>query len=122
MRRGAVEDERALSAALVGLRDRIEALYEGAASGRERDAARERLARAARAEIAALPLRERDAGELAEAIRLNDACLALSGTYGADMDRYVAKLDALDGDLAAFIVQLRAAADAADPAEMLLGP
>ena len=55
MRRGAVEDERALSTALVGLRDRVEALYESADPGRERDASRDQLTRAARAEIAALP-------------------------------------------------------------------
>jgi predicted aminopeptidase len=119
-RRGAVEDERAVSAALIGLRDRVEALYTSSAPGPERDAARSRLADEARAAIAELPLRERDPTELAEKIRLNDACLALWGTYGADMDRYVAKLDALDGDLPAFIVRLREAADAPDPAEALL--
>ena len=121
-RRGAVRDERAVSAALVGLRARIETLYESSDPGPERDATRRRLAREARAEIAALPLRERDPAELAEKIRLNDACLALWGTYGAETDRYVAKLDGLGGDLTAFIVQLREAADAPDPAEALLGP
>jgi predicted aminopeptidase len=121
-RRGAVRDVRAVSAALVGLRARIEALYESSDPGPERNATRSRLASAARAEIAALPLRERDPAELAEEIRLNDACLALWGTYSAETDRYVAKLDALGGDLPAFIVQLREAADAPDPAEALLGP
>jgi predicted aminopeptidase len=120
-RRGAVQDDRAVSAALVGLRERIEALYESSDPGPERDTTRSRLASEARAKITALPLRERDPSELAEVIRLNDACLALWGTYGAETDRYVAKLDALGGDLPAFIVQLREAADAPDPAEALLG-
>jgi predicted aminopeptidase len=121
-RRGAVRDERALSAILVGLRARVEALYASSDPGPERDAARSRLATEARAEIAALPLRERDPAELAGAIQLNDACLAFWGTYGSGMDRYVAKLDALGGDLPAFIVQLREAADAPDPEAALLGP
>jgi predicted aminopeptidase len=120
-RRGAVHDERAISAALVGLRERVEALYESSDPGPNRDAARDRLASEARAELAALPLRERGAAELAESVRLNDACLALWGTYGAETDRYVAKLDSLGGDLPAFIVQLRAAAEAENPAEALLG-
>jgi predicted aminopeptidase len=120
-RRRAVQDDRAISAALVGLRERVEALYESSEPGTERDTARSHLSSEARAEIAALPLRESDPSELADEIHLNDACLALWGTYGADMDRYVAKLAALGGDLSAFITQLREAADAPDPAEAMLG-
>jgi predicted aminopeptidase len=121
-RRGAVEDERALSAVLTGLRERVEKLYASSEPGPAREAARAELASDGRAQIAALALVERDAAELADAIQLNDACLALSGTYRAEMERYVAKLDALGGDLSAFIARLRAAADAEDPAEALLGP
>jgi predicted aminopeptidase len=121
-RRGAVVDSRLLSAAQVGLRQRVEALYGGTEAGPERTAERARLEREGRAEIAALPLGERDTATLAKRIRLNDACLALSGTYGADMDAYVAALDALGGDLSAFIDRLREAADAEDPATALLGP
>jgi predicted aminopeptidase len=121
-RRSAVEDDRALNAILMRLYERVEALYESAEPGPERDTARDRLASEAREEIAALPLREGDAEALAKAVQLNDACLALSGTYGADLDRYVAKLEALGGDLPAFIARLRAAGEAADPAAVLLGP
>ena len=121
-RRGAIRDERAISTALVGLRERVEALYESSDPGPERDAAHNRLASETRAELASLPLRESDGAVLAESIRLNDACLALWGTYGTETERYVARLDALDGDLPAFIVQLREAADTPDPAEALLGP
>jgi len=121
-RRGAVQDDRAVSAALLDLRERVEALYERSDPGPERDTARSRFASETRAEIAALPLRGRDPSELAEAIRLNDACLALWGTYSAETNRYVAKLDAIGGDLPAFIVLLREAAGAPDPAEALLGP
>jgi hypothetical protein len=121
-RRGAVTDDRALNSALIDFREDVEALYERTAAGPERDATRVELETQARATIAALPLREDDAAELSERLALNDACLALFGTYGADLDRYTAKLAALGDDLTAFIEALRSASDAPDPAEVLLGP
>jgi len=121
-RRRAVEDERAITAALVALRDRIEALYATTEAGPKRDAARAELSHRARSEIAGLPLRESKPAEIAAGIRLNDACLALSGTYGGAIHRYARKLEALEGDLAAFISELKQAADEPNPAEALLLP
>ena len=54
-----------------------------------------------------LPLAGRDPGKLAERLRLNDACLALQGTYGADLPSYAERLAAMGGDLAAFVAALR---------------
>jgi predicted aminopeptidase len=122
MRRTAVSDSRALSAVLTGLRDRVEALYQETTAGIERDEQREALEVAAREELAKLALNARDGTSLAETIRLNDACLALSGTYGAGIERYVARLAALDEDLPGFIARLRTAADAPNPADALLAP
>jgi len=120
-RRLAVADDRILTSSLIAFRRKVEALYRDHEAGPERDATRIELEAQARTAIAALPLRESDAGELSERLALNDACLALIGTYGTDLDRYVAKLATLDGDLTAFIEALRSVSDAHDPAETLLG-
>jgi len=121
-RRRAVDDERAIAAALVALRETVEDLYATTEAGPKRDAARAELSRRARSEIGGLPLHESEPLEIAAGIRLNDACLALSGTYGGSMDRYARKLEALDGDLSAFIAALKEAAKEPDPAEALLLP
>ncbi|MEN8162424.1 MAG: aminopeptidase [Myxococcota bacterium] len=52
---------------------------------------------------------------IAQSVRLNDACLALSATYAGDIARYGQVLAALDGDLGAFVVRAREAADSAEP-------
>jgi predicted aminopeptidase len=119
-RRAAVEDSRALSAVLTGLRDRVESLYQETTPGVEQEQRRGALESAAREELAGLARDDRDGTEFAEAVRLNDACLALSGTYGAEIERYVANLAALGEDLPEFIAHMRAAEDAPDPAEALL--
>jgi predicted aminopeptidase len=121
-RRAAVDDSRALSTILTGLRDRIEALYLETEPGVEQKRQREALEISAREELAGLALRGRDGTSLAQSIRLNDACVAISGTYGAGIDRYVANLATLGGNLPEFIARLRASADAPDPAEALLAP
>jgi predicted aminopeptidase len=106
---------------MVGLHRDVEALYAAHPAGPERDGARAGLTAAARARIAALPLANRDPAALADAVRLNDACLALSGTYGGELERYQVVLDSLRGDLPAFVARFRAAADSDDPADALLG-
>ncbi|MBW2289613.1 MAG: aminopeptidase [Deltaproteobacteria bacterium] len=121
-RRAAVDDSRALSAVLTALRDRIEALYQETEPGVEQERRREALENAAREELAGLALTGRDGTALAQTIRLNDACVALAGTYAAGIERYAANLAALGGNLGEFIARLRAAADAPDPAEALLAP
>jgi len=121
-RRAEIEEQRQLDAALMALRDDVAALYARMPPGPERDAARAALDADARAAVAALPLETRDADFLADALRLNDACLALIATYGSDQPRFEAVLADLGGDLAAFVARLRAAADSADPVAALLGP
>jgi predicted aminopeptidase len=123
LRRREVEDGRRLDAAILGLRERIEALYAEAEPGPDRTAKRARLEDEARRAIAVLPLETRDARALSAQLRLNDACLALAATYTADLGRYSQTLEALDGDLPAFVSRVRAAAaDADDPASALVGP
>jgi predicted aminopeptidase len=121
-RRTAVDDSRALSTVLTRLRDRVEVLYQETEPGVEQKRRREALEIAAREELAGLALHGRDGTALAQTLRLNDACVALSETYGAGIERYAAKLAALGEDLPEFIARLRAAADAPDPAEALLAP
>jgi predicted aminopeptidase len=118
--RARIEDWRQVQAATLRLRQRVEEIY--ASKPGERDAARGDLERRAREAIATLPLVTRDAREVAESLRLNDACLALTGTYASDVDAYTEKLTALGGDLRAFVVRLRKAADSTDPRATLLAP
>jgi hypothetical protein len=46
---------------------------------------------------------------------LNDACLAARGTYAQDAGRHEHVLEALDGDLQAFVRRLRESAEQTDP-------
>jgi len=121
-RRREVEQGRRLDALVLALRDRVKTLYAETEPGPQRDSRRTALEQETRLAIAALPLEPQDPAELAERIRLNDACLALAATYTADLARYAARLAELDGDLAAFVARLRAVADAEDPRTALLGP
>lgn len=122
-----IRERRLLSEQLVGFREEFRALYASVAERRARgetpDVVAERAALEAdmRARIAALPLAARDPAELAERVRLNDACLALQGTYGADLERYAARLDELDGDLVAFVATLKQASREDDPRRAFLG-
>lgn len=113
--RGRVRDDRRLAAALLGFRDRVAHLY-----AREPDPARRADARAAletgfRAAFGQLPLETLDPGALAGRLRLNDACLAIGGTYAADQTLHQRVLDGLGGDLRRYIARLRAAAERDDP-------
>jgi hypothetical protein len=57
----------------------------------------------------------------AAGFRLNDACLALSGTYHADTPALERVLSTLGGDLVAFVDEVRRAGEAPNPREALLG-
>jgi predicted aminopeptidase len=92
------------------------------APGDERDVARRELEQRARRQIAELPLDTGEVGTAAESLRLNDACLAILGTYSADLERLAAKLDDLGGDLRAFVARVRAAAESPDPLAAVLEP
>ena len=117
-----VEDQQRLAAHLMRLRERVTDVYAATPPGPERDAERARSEQQARTAIAADTFTRRDAAALAGSLRLNDACLALAGTYSADLPRYAEKLAAEGGDLRAFVARLREISDAPDPREALLTP
>ncbi len=121
-RRARVEEQRRIDAELLRLRSAVAELYAAAKPGSERDAARTALAAEARAALAALPLETLDAVEVAASLPLNDACLALRGTYAAHLERLRELLSALDDELPAFVARIRAAAGADDPLAALAAP
>jgi predicted aminopeptidase len=120
--RARIEDQRRIRAETLRLHREVGELYASTPAGPDRDAARDELARHTRDAVANLTLAGRDARELAETLRLNDACLALAATYGGDVGPYTEKLAALGGDLRAFVALLRKSAEAPDPRAALLAP
>lgn len=117
-RRTEVADSRAIDVEMLRFRGAVAELYESGADSPQ--AERSELERDSRERIAALELESRDAAAIAPRLRLNDACLALAGTYASDVDRYAARLDALGGDLPRFVDLLRESAEADDPKAALL--
>ena len=109
--RARVHDLEAIDAALLRFRDRVAQVN---AAGGDADE-RARVEATTREALARLPLRTRDPAAFAEQVRLNDACLALRGTYAADLPGHAAVFEARDGHLEAFVERLRAAAQAPDP-------
>ena len=107
-------DERAVAGVLASLRAQIAALYATPDTG-GRSETRAQFEREARDALRALPLTSRSTAEFAERIQLQDACLALAGTYERDLPVWAQRLDALGGDLPAFVRSARAAAATADP-------
>lgn len=110
-------DARQLDRQLRELRADVEILYASTAAGDERNQRRSGLEARARRRLARLPLHRPDAVELAERITLGDACLALRGTYSDDLERHAQILEALGGDLRAFVGRLSEAAKADVPRE-----
>jgi predicted aminopeptidase len=120
--RARIEDDRRLRSELLRLRQGVKDLYASSSPGNARDLERADLENRAREAIGALALPIRDVGEIAGRLRLNDACLALAGTYNADVDGYARALAALAGDLRIFVARVRESATAADPRAALLSP
>jgi predicted aminopeptidase len=118
--RARVTERRRLRQELLRLRSAVESLYASDTPQPLRAARRLELEGEARARVAALPLREEDAAELAQALRLNDACLALAATYASDTTCYTRALSAAGGDLVRFVSNLRRAAEADDPRAAVL--
>ena len=118
--RDAVDRRRRARSGVLAFRRGVEALYSERAAGPERDALRAERERSARQQLAALAPPEADPGAWAAAFRLNDACLALSGTYHADTPALEHVLPAVGG-LPAFLDAVRRAAETPDPREALLG-
>ena len=115
-----VTDARRLASALLAFRREVEGLYASETRPDERAAQRAEAEVRARAAIARLAFVTRDPVRLAADLRLSDACLALTRTYAADVDGYVATLAALEGSLPQFITRLREAAETKDPRAALL--
>jgi predicted aminopeptidase len=110
-----VSDRRRLDAALAELRVRVGELYAGPLAGDARARERAALGESTRRRVAELPLATQEPGRLAERLALNDACLALRGTYADDLPRHEALFAELGADLARFVDRLREAANRPDP-------
>jgi predicted aminopeptidase len=116
-----VSEHRRLRAEILALRRAVEGLYASAPPGDARTEARARFEAEARERIAAVGLTGWDPAALAAEIPLNDACLAISGTYHEDTAALVAVFAALGGDLRAFLARVQQAAGADEPRAALLG-
>jgi predicted aminopeptidase len=112
--RHGVEERRRIRDELKRARDAIAELY-GRDEGHS-ESARSTIEASTRDRLRSLGADERFA-TFAEEVPLNDACLALSATYTGDVERYQRRLEALEGDLAAFVRRARAASRADDPSE-----
>jgi predicted aminopeptidase len=119
-RRLEIEDARRVDAALLRFRDEVSTLYTSQDSGTSRDEIRRDLEKRARKRIRNLPLVTRDPNQLADVLRMNDACLALTGTYAAELDQYATLYSRIDGDLTALIDRLKGVKGAKDPLEALI--
>lgn len=117
-RQSEITDHRCINSELLRFREQVSTLYENSSvdPGPQRSA----LEQAARERVATLPLANQDAVVLASQLQLNDACLALIGTYSSDIEKYATRLRELAGDLPRFIALLAASADADDPKSALL--
>jgi predicted aminopeptidase len=116
-----VSDARRIDAARLAFREQVASLYASGADAAARPTLRAAAEARAREAIAALPLTTRDAGRVAAELRLSDACLALTRTYAADVERYADALARLGGELPAFVARLRDAARTPDARAALLG-
>lgn len=120
--RARVNDARMLAKEIGDYAHQVELLYEEPRPPNTK--ARAELEARFRKRVARLPFEARNreqAQAAAQALRLNDACLALRGTYGADIPAFETKLHELDGDLPGFIERAKTAAKQEDPREALLG-
>ena len=106
--------------ALLRFREEVSALYASQDGGASRDEIRGDLEQRARKRIRDLSLVTRDPNRLADELRMNDACLALTGTYAAELERYATLLSRLDGSLVALIARLEGVEGSKNPLEALL--
>lgn len=118
-RRNAIDERRAISTEVLALRDAVTELYASGPASEKRATRRGELEAKARTHLAAMQMQVYDAATVAERARLNDACLALSATYTADLPAYARALDR-SADLPTFVRALRSASQADDPREVLL--
>ena len=114
-RRQEVLEARTLARLQMAFRAEIGVIYDETSEETTRSRLREEAENRAREQLRSLALDTYDAQKLADNIALNDACLALRGTYTEETPRFEAVLATLDGDLAAFIARLRDAATRENP-------
>lgn len=107
----------ALSERLQRLRADVAGLYAAGPASPQRARMRERLSAGAREDLAAFAPEGMDAEQFAGRIELGDACLALRGTYGDDLERHRELLAALGGNLNGFMARLARSANSATPRE-----
>ncbi|MGH0034690.1 MAG: aminopeptidase [Myxococcota bacterium] len=112
--RARVDDDRRIAAVVLALRSEVEALYARSAAA-DASAARAALEAEARRRLAGLDLAVRSAERVAESARLSDACLAIHGTYAADLPLHASLFAARGGDLRAFVERLRSLAEVDAP-------
>lgn len=117
--RARVEENRRFRGEIEHTRQEIARLYAEEPDGPNRRAERMRLAAEARARIAALAPPGSPAG-FAERVRLNDACLALAGTYAGDAEALALALHAEHDDLLALLRRLQTLSENDDPSAELL--
>jgi len=120
--RARIDDDRKIAAAFMSLRADVEALYALELDPAEREQRRTELEVAGREHLAGLDLGSRSATQLSKVARINDACLAIQGTYVSDTPSYREVYERLEGDLVEFISRLRDAASASDPRETFFAP
>ena len=116
-RRQEVTDSRVLARFLLAYRAQIGELYEQASSPEEAALWRKEAEDGARRRLRELPLPSYESEELSRTIALNDACLALRGTYSEDVPLLEDVLNDLDEDLPEFIERLREAGTRKNPSE-----
>ena len=116
-----VADDRRLAALLLSLRDEVAALYEGTPPSDARSEERARLEESFREQLRGASFETREPEALAERVRLNDACLAITGTYAADQESHSRVLASLGGDLPALVDRMRRAAEEDDPRAWYFG-
>lgn len=123
-RRGEVDESRAIRAEILGFRKQIEARYaDSKTAGPDLlPEEREALEEAFRERLKALPLSFREPEQVARYARLNDACLALTGTYYSDLAQHQAVFESTGGDLPLFISQLKTAAEQENPRAAFFAP
>lgn len=112
--RARVRASRAYRALLEQTRSELAALYTEGAAEPALASRRARLLAATRGRIQALSGLE-NPGAAAREARLNDACLALAGTYSAHLERYAVLVSERGLDLPSLIEQARRAASSPEP-------
>jgi len=116
-----VTRDRRWAGELLAFRRSVEALYQSVSDPERRRVERAALESELRERLALHLVDQTSARDALTRLRLNDACLALRGTYAGDSDRHVRVLDELGGNLNRFVARLRTAMQSDDPRAAFFG-